>query len=278
MCNIELADGDSGVRPSLQVSPVHGKHRDGIGLDGEVVNRRRTISGPVTGLVMAARRDRAPREPESPRDRLAPEPLPGSANSSAENLPFAEDGNLTIKQRSRPGGGEGDGLADSVYSLPQEELSRMDATATLKRRVRPKHHPDGVKFQLIESNTVKRRPKSKDKDSLEVQELPPYQNGTSTVKRRPVSEMSMEQPRHQDNGEGPPRRDSADYSSHIVQAEPRKPIKPPVSPKPVLAQQMKKQGPPTASTKRVPIPGPGGPGNPGTELWPLASSCSMCHV
>ncbi|NXK20819.1 CSKI1 protein, partial [Arenaria interpres] len=35
------------------------KHKEAIGLDGEVVNRRRTISGPVTGLVAAARRERA---------------------------------------------------------------------------------------------------------------------------------------------------------------------------------------------------------------------------
>ncbi|KAG9349777.1 hypothetical protein JZ751_026130 [Albula glossodonta] len=258
----------------LQVSPVHGKHRDGIGLDGEVVNRRRTISGPVTGLVTAARRERGLRESESPRDRLAPEPLPGSANSSAENLPFAEDGNLTIKQRPpRQGRGEGDSLADAVYSLPQEELSRMDATATLKRRVRPKHHQDGVKFQLTESSTVKRRPKSRDKEVAgEVQEgqlLAPYQNGTSTVRRRPMSEMSgMEQSRSYDNGDVAPRRDSADLSSHAIEAEHRKPIKPPVSPKPVLAQQMKKQGPPTPTTKKVPIPGPGGLGSPGEASAP----------
>ncbi|KAJ8413530.1 hypothetical protein AAFF_G00080370 [Aldrovandia affinis] len=232
----------------------------------------RTISGPVTGLVTAARRERGPREPQSAQERLAPEPLPGSAGSSAESLPFASDGNLTIRQRPRQGRGDGDSLADRVYSLPQEELSRMDATATLKRRVRPKHHQDGVKFQLTESSTVKRRPKSKDKDSgetLEGQLFAPYQNGTSTVKRRPVSEMSgVEPPRPQDNGDAAPRRDSADFGSHGVEAEPRKPIKPPVSPKPVLAQQMKKQGPPAPSAKRVPIPGPGGPGGPEVKRVP----------
>ncbi|KAG7460014.1 hypothetical protein MATL_G00216720 [Megalops atlanticus] len=258
----------------LQVSPdrarvaVHhgGKHREGIGLDGEVVNRRRTISGPVTELVAAARRERGPQEPESPRSRAPPD-------SSAENLPFAEDGNLTIKQRPRQGRGEGepegDGLLDGVYSLPHEELSRMDATATLKRRPRPKHQQDGVKFQLTESSTVKRRPKSKDKDSEEQdgQLLVPYQNGTGTIKRRPASDAGgMEQTPPQDNGESAPRRDSTDMGSLSAEGTPRKPVKPPVSPKPVLAQHMRKAGPLPPSAKRVPIPGPGGGDSPGTEV------------
>ncbi|MBN3306888.1 CSKI1 protein, partial [Amia calva] len=245
--------GGSG-RHYLQVSPDHarvaalgsGKHRDAIGLDGEVVNRRRTISGPVTGLVAAARRERL----------------------SAENLPFAEDGTLTIKQRPRQGRGEGgDGLPEGIYILQQEELSRMDATATLKRRVKPRHHPDGVKFHLTESSTVKRRPKSRDKEPTErelqeSQAFAPYQNGTGTIKRRPVSEMSgMEQAGPQGNGEPGFRRDSADFGLQGGNGEPRKPVKPPVSPKPILSQQgtVKKQGPPTPTSKRAPIPGPGSP-------------------
>lgn len=273
-----------------------GKQHDAIGLDGEVVNRRRTISGPVTDLVAAARSQRdaglAPL-PTTSDPRQGPESQPSSGGSSAENLPFAEEGNLTIKQRPRQGKGEGDGeeLPENVYSLPKEELSRVDATATLKRRVRSsKHeqqrqHPNGAKFHLTESSTVKRRPKSRDKDAEDLQngQMPvAYQNGTGTIKRRPPSEVNEppqlqqqqphqqqqqqlppQQPKPQENTDGaPPRRASTDMGGQGAET-PRK-VKPPVSPKPVLAQHMKKQGaaavPPS---KKAPFPGPGGPASPG---------------
>lgn len=107
-----------------------GKTRDAIGLDGEVVNRRRTISGPVTELVEAARRDQpAPSafpppstQPESaplpvnsspPHPPSSPHPSSGSSGSSLENLPFAEEGSLTIRRQGR---GEGEGqVAIYIY-------------------------------------------------------------------------------------------------------------------------------------------------------------------
>uniref|UniRef100_A0A8C8BDF9 CASK interacting protein 1 n=1 Tax=Otus sunia TaxID=257818 RepID=A0A8C8BDF9_9STRI len=78
------------------------KHKEAIGLDGEVVNRRRTISGPVTGLVAAARRERADSVrseagADGPGERLRVE-----RGGSPDGIPFAEEGNLTIKQRPRP--------------------------------------------------------------------------------------------------------------------------------------------------------------------------------
>uniref|UniRef100_A0A8C7N403 CASK interacting protein 1 n=1 Tax=Oncorhynchus kisutch TaxID=8019 RepID=A0A8C7N403_ONCKI len=189
--------------------------RDAIGLDGEVVNRRRTISGPVTELVAAARRDR---------------PTPG----------------------------DGDGLhGDGVFSLPQDELSRVDATATLKRRPRcNKPHPNGSRFTLTESSTVKRRPKSRDKEP----EAVPYENGTATVKRRPVYETGEAEP--SPIQATPPLRDSSDLGGPGVVAggegggavTPVRKPKPPVSPKPVLAQMRRH-----SSSRKVPLPGPGTP-------------------
>ncbi|XP_022542083.2 caskin-1 isoform X3 [Astyanax mexicanus] len=248
----------------LQVGTAGGKQHDAIGLDGEVVNRRRTISGPVTDLVAAAKREQQS-QPVQVQDKPPKEPQPNSTGTSAENLPFAEDGNLTIKQRPRQGKGEGEEVVDSMYPLPQEEIPNVDGTGTLKRRAwSSKQHQEEAKFHLTESNTVKRRPKSREtKESEEPQQeeplVPPYQNGTGTIKRRPTSEVTVsEQPRPQEHVENKPRRDSTDSTDSAA----RKPVKPPVSPKPVLAQHLKKQIPPATVTKKASFPGPGAPGSP----------------
>uniref|UniRef100_A0A8C8VJY2 CASK interacting protein 1 n=1 Tax=Pelusios castaneus TaxID=367368 RepID=A0A8C8VJY2_9SAUR len=207
------------------------KHKDAIGLDGEVVNRRRTISGPVTGLIAA-------------------------------------------RLRAEPGakGEAGDGLSSA---LRHGDLAKVEASATLKRRIRAKQsQQDNVKFILTESDTVKRRPKSKDKEQgLEPAPLSVYQNGTSTIKRRPASDMSgAESPPLPPPG--PPAGDRQDGLEPVPQAtgaEPKKPFKPPVSPKPVLTPQAQKvPGPPTPTSKKAPIPSPGSPGKrlPGPSAPP----------
>uniref|UniRef100_A0A4W5KSP4 Uncharacterized protein n=1 Tax=Hucho hucho TaxID=62062 RepID=A0A4W5KSP4_9TELE len=313
------------------------KQRDAIGLDGEVVNRRRTISGPVTELVAAARRDRptpaplstapqpslhpsTPQQPSSPRSPSSPHTP--SSGSSAENLPFAAERKQAVKRQrgegeeegETEGDGDGDGLrGDSVFSLPQDELSRADSTATLKRRPRcNKPHPNGSRFTLTESSTVKRRPKSRDKEPEGFSEsgiaditgtsntraintgaantgagntaavtgpepgpAVPYENGTATVKRRPVYEMGEAEP--SPIQATPPLRDSSDLGGPGVVAggegggavTPVRKPKPPVSPKPVLAQ-MKRH----SSSRRVPLPGPGTPGSPGTVLHCVLLACN----
>lgn len=236
------------------------KHKEAIGLDGEVVNRRRTISGPVTGLVAAARRERADSVrseagADGPAERLRVE-----RGGSPDGIPFAEEGNLTIKQRPRPLGparGEaGEGLSPAHR---HGDLAKVEASATLKRRIRARQsQQDGVRFVLTESDTVKRRPKAKDKEpALEPAPLAVYQNGTGTVKRRPASELSGAEP----PPTPPPaaRPDGPDYAPPPT--EPKKPFKPPVSPKPVLTQPPQKvPGPPVPVPKKVPIPSPGSPG------------------
>ncbi|NWR94888.1 CSKI1 protein, partial [Furnarius figulus] len=181
------------------------KHKEAIGLDGEVVNRRRTISGPVTGLVAAR-------------------------------------------------GEAGEGLSPAHR---HGDLAKVEASATLKRRIRARQsQQDGVRFVLTESDTVKRRPKAKDKEpALEPASLAVYQNGTGTVKRRPASELAGAEP-----PPTPPaaRPDGPEYTPPPT--EPKKPFKPPVSPKPVLTQPPPKvPGPPVPVPKKVPIPSPGSP-------------------
>uniref|UniRef100_A0A8C5S646 CASK interacting protein 1 n=1 Tax=Laticauda laticaudata TaxID=8630 RepID=A0A8C5S646_LATLA len=196
------------------------KHKEAIGPDGEVVNRRRTISGPVTGLVAAARRER----------------------SDSIKSDTVKDGGPVERLR-----------AEHSLGHRHSDLSRVEASATLKRRIRAKQcQQDNVKFILTESDTVKRRPKSKDKEQ-ELAQLSVYHNGMGTVKRRPTSEMSsleaVARPEHQERVGG--------ASVQIPHEETKKPIKPPVSPKPILPP--KTTGPSTPTTKRAPIPGPGSP-------------------
>lgn len=176
----------------------------------------------------------------------------------------------------------------------------MEATATLKRRTRSsKSYPNGSDFTLQESSTVKRRPKSRDKEPEGLADLAgangepdgtgpantqpvPYQNGTATVKRRPTSDVGVteqpqpqSQPHPQHHTQSQPQvtsapcRDSVDHGAPVgTEGGPVRKPKPPVSPKPIVAQ-IKRQGgpltPPQAtSNKRVPLPGPGTPGSPGT--------------
>lgn len=213
------------------------KHREAIGPDGEVVNRRRTLSGPVTGLLATARRG------------------PGE---SAEQSHLVEDG--AARQRLR-------GPAKGEASAEGPPLARVEASATLKRRIRAKQsQQESVKFILTESDTVKRRPKAKEPDTGP--EPPPplsvYQNGTATVRRRPASEQAgpPELPPPPPPAEPPP----ADLMQQLPplplpDGSARKPVKPPVSPKPILAQPVSKiQGSPTPASKKVPLPGPGSPG------------------
>ncbi|KAK2832879.1 hypothetical protein Q5P01_016768 [Channa striata] len=300
-----------------------GKTRDAIGLDGEVVNRRRTISGPVSELVAAAKRDQPapsafpcppiqpvtsppPVNSPSPHPPSSPHPSSGGSGSSSENLPFAEEGSLTIRRQGRGEGevqGQGDGApADGGYA--QDDIPREEATATLKRRPRnSKHQPNGSDFTLQESSTVKRRPKSRDKEPEGYADLPtangepagtgtanttqpvPYQNGTATMKRRTVSDAGVtEQPQPQPQHQPQPqvasasRRESLDHGAPVGnEGGPVRKPKPPVSPKPVVAQIKRQAGPQNppqpAPNKRVPLPGPGTPGSPveGKKIPPPVS-------
>ncbi|XP_028616691.1 caskin-1 isoform X1 [Grammomys surdaster] len=211
------------------------KHKEAIGPDGEVVNRRRTLSGPVTGLLATARR--GPGEP-------------------AEQSHFMEDG--TARQRLR-------GSAKGEASAEGPPLARVEASATLKRRIRAKQsQQENVRFILTESDTVKRRPKAKEPDTGP--EPPPplsvYQNGTATVRRRPASEQAgpPELPPPPPPAEPPPADLMQLPPLPLPDGNARKPVKPPVSPKPILAQPVSKiQGSPTPASKKVPLPGPGSP-------------------
>ncbi|XP_078520968.1 caskin-1 [Lissotriton helveticus] len=260
----------------IRVAAVMGtvKHRDAIGLDGEIVNRRRTISGPVTGLIAAVRRERSDSVKSDSRKDVAMNRAIGEQegspqNSSSENIPFAEERKQTIKQRPRPRteameGSSAQRLAESV-AMKHSDMSKMDSNITLKRRIRARQNQHDVKFILTESDTVKRRPKTKDRElsvsCIEGGSLTVYQNGTGTSKRRPVSEMSgldVPMPQAQSTGDGHSvgKQPGVAYGSPGADGEVKRPAKPPVSPKPVLTHPAQKiQGSPTAAPKMTQSPG-----------------------
>ncbi|XP_017347762.2 caskin-1 isoform X2 [Ictalurus punctatus] len=230
----------------LQVSQSGGRQYDAIGLDGEVVNRRRTISGPVTDLVAAAKKKSQQSEPvpvqTTAQNEIQAKPL-------AENPPFAEDRNLTVKTKPK----QSEDGRGTIQLPPREDSSNTDGSK--KRTWSSKPPQDEARFYLTESNTVKRRPKIREKES---EDETIYQNGTGTIKRRPVSDVTVsEQPRSAEKPvENAPRREKSDLDG---QTAPGKTAKPPVSPKPVL-HNVKRQDTPAAVTNKGAFPG--APGSP----------------
>uniref|UniRef100_A0A8C6SXA9 CASK interacting protein 1 n=1 Tax=Neogobius melanostomus TaxID=47308 RepID=A0A8C6SXA9_9GOBI len=176
-----------------------------------------------------------------------------------------------LEMSSIGGGPKGMALQKNILQTeyPQEDVPSLETTPTLKRRPR-KTQPNGTDFTLQESSTVKRRPKSRDKEPEGYSEPVPYHNGTSgtgMVNRRSMVEGVTEQPQPQQpqmEMEPPPRRDSLDQGASLEgEGAPVRKPKPPVSPKPVVAQ-IRRQGAnmnqaqgQSASNRRVPLPGPG---------------------
>ncbi|TTE66786.1 Caskin-2 [Bagarius yarrelli] len=192
----------SGSKNYLQASPdVLRRNRDALSTDEEIQSRRRTISGPLTdynngqqdgtqqgkGTKSLANTEDAV---ETPPVRRTPEPRPRSM-------------------------------------LTQEEWSRVDAMATLRRPSTP-HDSGSERIQFTETSTVRRRPKviiaSQRDDAAE-----------NSIRVRPISEVENV------------------YRESNISEDFRRVVKPPVSPKPAVAHR--KLEPPTP-TRRVPLSGP----------------------
>ena len=128
-------------------------------------------------------------------------------NSSNECIPFAEEGNLTIKQRPKA---PGPPRAEAVLEPPDKAKSL-----------------EVPEFNLKESDTVKRRHKPKDKE----------QGGDSPV------QTAVDEAGSESGGSRPPSCYQEEVSLRISEvslerpASPARgsPIKPPLSPKPAVA-------------------------------------------
>uniref|UniRef100_A0A3Q1BHN8 Caskin-2 n=1 Tax=Amphiprion ocellaris TaxID=80972 RepID=A0A3Q1BHN8_AMPOC len=127
-------------------------------------------------------------------------------NSSSECIPFAEEGNLTIKQRPKA---PGPPRAEAVLEPPDKQEDK---------------NLDVPEFNLKESDTVKRRHKPKDKEQGEGS---PCREGTGSGSGR----------------SRPPSQSQEEVSLRISEASLERPsspatgspIKPPLSPKPAVA-------------------------------------------
>ncbi|NWW85356.1 CSKI2 protein, partial [Rhynochetos jubatus] len=130
--------------------------------------RRRTFSEPSAALTEVAAQDRR----EDACSDTEEEAKPGvssssSQNSSSECIPFAEEGNLTIKQRPKPTGHPKTDAAmlDTERSSQPAELpcstgKEPAAPAAIKE-------PPVLEFNLTESDTVKRRPRFREREPLQ---------------------------------------------------------------------------------------------------------------
>ncbi|KAK2507508.1 hypothetical protein MC885_015618 [Smutsia gigantea] len=107
--------------------------------EGAAGPRRRTLSEPTGPLEPPGPPAPAGPASDTEEEEPGPEGTPPSRGSSGEGLPFAEEGNLTIKQRPKPAG------------PPPREAPV----------------PTGLDFNLTESDTVKRRPKCREREPLQ---------------------------------------------------------------------------------------------------------------
>ncbi|NWW21156.1 CSKI2 protein, partial [Falcunculus frontatus] len=125
--------------------------------------RRRTVSepsAPMTEVPTQGEREDACSDTEE-------EAKPGvssssSQNSSSECIPFAEEGNLTIKQRPKPSGHtKADTEPGSQPAEPQGSAGKEPAAPAVTKE------PPVLEFNLTESDTVKRRPRFREREPLQ---------------------------------------------------------------------------------------------------------------
>ncbi|NXA73475.1 CSKI2 protein, partial [Thryothorus ludovicianus] len=127
--------------------------------------RRRTVSEPSSPMTEVA----AQGEQEDACSDTEEEAKPGvssssSQNSSSECIPFAEEGNLTIKQRPKPSG-HSKAVPDMEHGSqpaePQGSAGQEPAAPAVTKEL------PVLEFNLTESDTVKRRPRFREREPLQ---------------------------------------------------------------------------------------------------------------
>ncbi|XP_054832156.1 caskin-2 isoform X2 [Eublepharis macularius] len=129
------------------------------------ISRRRTLSEPAVTMTEALLQSHedvqsdTEEEAQVGKDGHAKSPC-SSQNSSSECIPFAEEGNLTIKQRPKPVG-----QLKTDASMPASDSAQVQPNR--KEQEDPAKETLVPEFNLTESDTVKRRPRCKEREPLQ---------------------------------------------------------------------------------------------------------------
>ncbi|XP_070596033.1 caskin-2 isoform X4 [Erythrolamprus reginae] len=129
--------------------------------------RRRTFSESAVTMTEALQNNREDIRSDTEEDGLvekdgcAKSPC-SSQNSSSECIPFAEEGNLTIKQRPKPLG-----HLKTDASAPGSDSTLAQSSGTESQGDSAKEDAAVLEFNLTESDTVKRRPRCKEREPLQ---------------------------------------------------------------------------------------------------------------
>ncbi|XP_068770179.1 caskin-2 isoform X4 [Struthio camelus] len=129
--------------------------------------RRRTFSEPSAPMTEAVEGRREDACSDTEEEVKAEVSTSSSQNSSSECIPFAEEGNLTIKQRPKPSG-----HLKTDPAVPDTEPSSQAMEPSCSTGKEPgvpvaSKEPPMLEFNLTESDTVKRRPRFKEREPLQ---------------------------------------------------------------------------------------------------------------
>ncbi|XP_019499868.1 PREDICTED: caskin-2 [Hipposideros armiger] len=219
--------------PTPEPPPLDGSPGPKEGAPGP---RRRTLSEPTGPSEPPGLPAPAGPSSDTEEEEPGPEGTPPSRGSSGEGLPFAEEGNLTIKQRPKPAG------------PPPREIPV----------------PVGLDFNLTESDTVKRRPKCREREPLQTALLA---FGVASATSSPSAPVPPQTPSECPSASpSPPRPDPSSLPTPGASAPlpPSPPAQPSVSPCPGPALEnsagSRRPGepePPAAPAALIKVPGTG---------------------
>ncbi|XP_065503975.1 caskin-2 isoform X3 [Caloenas nicobarica] len=129
--------------------------------------RRRTLSEPSAPMTEAAQGGREDACSDTEEEAKPGVSSSSSQNSSSECIPFAEEGNLTIKQRPKPAGHPKADVA-ATDTEPGSQPAEPPCSAGKEPAVpAAAKEPPVLEFNLTESDTVKRRPRFKEREPLQ---------------------------------------------------------------------------------------------------------------